>query len=208
VTAINTRSVQFTSSTLKLEGELYLPDVERAPGVVVCHPHTLYGGDMHNNVVAAACDALASAGSVALRFNFRGAGNSEGEYDRGLGEREDLIAALDYLHEQPEVDRESIGVAGYSFGAMVAAEVASDALSGLVLISPPVAMSDLRVQWGCPALLMAGDQDDIAPEDRVRLAASNSHAEVQIVEGADHSWWGFERELGDAVAAFFGRRAG
>jgi alpha/beta superfamily hydrolase len=199
------RHVTFSSGTIKLEGEVRLPPETPAPGIVVCHPHPLYGGDMDNNVVLAACDALVTGGFVALRFNFRGTGASEGEHDDGRGERDDLMAALDFLLEQDEVDQQKIGAVGYSFGAMVAADIASEALSGLALISPPVAMGDLRVEWGCPTILIAGDEDHLAPPERIRIVAQHSRAEVRTVEGAEHSWWGFEREVGDAVSDFFGR---
>ena len=204
------RTLTFASGDLSLEGALHPPDGEApAPGVVVCHPHPLYGGDMDNNVVVAACEALASRGVVALRFNFRGAGGSEGAFDHGRGEREDARAALALLASLPEVGAERAGLVGYSFGALVAAEVASRDLRALALISPPVASADLRVDWGCPTLVLTGDQDEFAPADRLRVATSAGGAkpgvELRIVEGADHSWWSYEDELAKALAEFFTR---
>jgi alpha/beta superfamily hydrolase len=172
---------------------------------VVCHPHPLYGGDMDNNVVLAACEALAGRGVAALRFNFRGVGGSEGAFDDGRGERDDVRAALAYLATLPEIDAKRAGLIGYSFGAMMAAEAASGALRSLALISPPVAFADLRVGWGCPALLLAGDMDSQAPADRLHVIAEAPGVETQIVEGADHSWWGFEEELGESLVEFFQR---
>src|SRR3990172_5657138 len=164
---LTTRSPPFPCGDPTLEGAVHLPESTPAPGVVVCHPHPLYGGDMENNVVLAACRALAGRGFAALRFNFQGVGRSEGAFDQGRGERDDVRAALAYLASLPEVDAERMGLAGYSFGAMVAAEVASADLRALALISPPLASDDLRVDWGCPALLLGGDQDPIAPADRL-----------------------------------------
>jgi alpha/beta superfamily hydrolase len=205
MTQLATRSIIFPSGDLSLEGALHLPDAMPAPGVVVCHPHPLYGGDMDNNVVLAACEALAGRGVAALRFNFRGAGGSEGAFDDGRGERDDVRAALAHLATLPEIDARRTGLIGYSFGALMAAEAASGALRALALISPPVVSADLRVAWGCPALLLAGDMDSLAPADRLHVIAGAPGVETQIFEGADHSWWGFEDELGEALVEFFNR---
>ena len=201
------RTLTFASGDLSLEGALHLPDGEApAPGVVVCHPHPLYGGDMHSNVVIAACEALSARGYVALRFNFRGVGESEGAFDQGKGEIQDVRAALERLTSLPEVDSERIGLAGYSFGAIVSAEAASGALRGLALISPPLAFADLRVDWGCPALVLGGGDDTFGPPDRLRVAANAPDVELRIVDGVDHSWWGSEDELGETLVDFFARR--
>jgi alpha/beta superfamily hydrolase len=105
----------------------------------------------------------------------------------------------------PEVDRGRLGLIGYSFGAMMAAELASGALRGLALVSPPIALGDLRVGWGCPAFLLAGDRDDIVPVERLQVVAEAPDVELRLVSGADHSWWGFEDELGGALGEFFHR---
>jgi len=200
---IATRSLTFASGGLTLEGVVHVPAETPAPGVVVCHPHPEYGGEMDNNVVMAACAALAGAGIAALRFNFRGAGRSEGAFDGGRGERDDVSAALVYLASLDEVDGSRLGLIGYSFGAMVAADVASGDLRALGLVSPPVAFGDVRVAWGCPALVLGGDQDSIAPADRLAVLADAPGVELRVIEGVDHSWWGFEDELGTRLASFF-----
>jgi alpha/beta superfamily hydrolase len=201
------RTLTFSSGDLSLEGALHVSKGEApVPGVVVCHPHPQYGGDMHNNVVIAACEALSAQGYAALRFNFRGVGDSEGEHDRGKGEIDDVRAALAHLVSLDEVDAERIGLIGYSFGAIVSAEAASGALRGLALISPPLAFADLRVQWGCPAIVLGGADDDLAPPDRLRVASEAPDVELRIVDGVDHSWWGSEDELAEALGDFFNRR--
>lgn len=199
------RTVSFRSGALSLEAAVHLPATTPAPGVVVCHPHPQYGGDMDNNVVVAACEALAGQGFAALRFNFRGVGASEGEFDEGRGERHDAVAALAHLASLPEVDAKRVGLAGYSFGAIVAAEAASGDLRGLALVSPPVAMADLRIAWGCPALLLGGDEDALVPLERLAIVAEAPGVEVQVFEGADHTWSGFEDDVGRALGEFFGR---
>ena len=193
------------SGELSLEGALHLPETTPAPGVVVCHPHPLYGGDMDNNVVMTACRALVERGIAALRFNFRGAGSSEGEFDDGNGERDDVRAALVHLASLAEIDPARTGLIGYSFGAVVAAEVATGDLRALALVSPPVEFADLKIAWGCPALVMGGDMDLLAPVERLEIVAQSPGVELFVVEGADHSWWGCEDELGEVLGEFFSR---
>ena len=200
-------ALTFPCGDLMLEGVLHLPAEAAvpAPGGVVCHPHPQHGGAMENNVVDAACSALVERGYAALRFNFRGVGGSDGAFDQGKGEQEDARAAIRYLTARPEVDEKRIGLIGYSFGAMVAAEVASGGLRALALVSPLVGFADLRVAWGCPALLVAGDQDSMAPADRLRVVAEAAGVETHIVVDADHTWLGFEDQLSAALGEFFSR---
>ena len=106
------RPVTFDSDGLTLEGALHLPESTPCAGVVVAHPHPQYGGDMHNNVVHAISRAAADAGAATLRFNFRGAGASEGRYDEGRGEQQDVAAALEYMRGLPEIDSGRVALAG------------------------------------------------------------------------------------------------
>ena len=205
MTQPTSHSLTFPCGDLSLEGVLHVPESTPAAAVAVCHPHPQYGGDMENNVVMAVCRSLVSQGFAALRFNFRGVGASEGAFDQGQGERNDVRAALAHLASLPDVDGERLGLVGYSFGAMVAAEVADSDLRALALVSPPVAHADLRVDWGCPALILTGDQDPIAPADRLQAIGGASGVGLRVVSGADHSWWGFEEELVEALAEFFDR---
>jgi hypothetical protein len=205
VIELHTRSLSITSGDLALEGALHLPVETPAAGVVVCHPHPQYGGDMDSPVVLAICRGLVTQGYAALRFNFRGAGASEGSFENGAGERDDVRAALSHLAALPEIDPKRIGLAGYSFGGLMAAEAASGGLRGLAIVSPPIGHADLRVGWGCPALVMAGDRDEFAPEARVRVVARGPGVELRIVTGADHFWWGYEQEIEQTIGDFFSR---
>ena len=198
--------VSFPSGDLSLEGALHVAGATPAPAVVVCHPHPQYGGDMDNNVVLAACRALASAGITALRFNFRGVAASDGAFDQGQGEQDDVRAALAHLASLSEVDGAALGLAGYSFGAMVSAAVASGELRALALVSPPLGSGGASAGWGCTTLVVGGDADQIAPADRLTLMGEAPGVDVRIFPGVDHSWWGHEEELGDALAEFFQRR--
>ena len=108
-----------------LEGFLHLPEGDGPfPAVVVCHPHPQMGGDMHNNVVMGVCYSLFIAGIASLRFNFRGVGRSQGQYDEGRGEMDDVLAALAAAGSQESIATDRVGLAGYSFGAGVAMKTA------------------------------------------------------------------------------------
>src|SRR5436309_2782189 len=122
-----------------LEAALAIPAGARL-GVAVCHPHPLYGGDMDSPIVTVAVQACAEAGLATLRFNFRGVGGSAGAWGEGGGEQDDVRAALAHLRGQLPADGR-VALAGYSFGASMAAAVASagERLAALPLIAPPLA---------------------------------------------------------------------
>ena len=111
--------IDFKSKSLTLEGVIASPNglSGALPGVVVCHPHPLFGGDMNNDLVLAVCKSLVQEGFVTLRFNFRGVGTSDGAFSKGDKEREDVAAALNMLRAWPAVDNARLALVGYSFGA-------------------------------------------------------------------------------------------
>ena len=116
VNAEREQPVHFQSDGLRLEGALR-PRPDPRLAAVVLHPHPLYGGDMDNHVVTSLCAALNMLGGTTLRFNFRGTGRSEGEHDNGLGEQDDLRAAIAFIEERyPGVE---VWLAGFSFGSSV-----------------------------------------------------------------------------------------
>lgn len=203
------RRVNFKSGDLVLEGVLHLPINVRGevPAVVVCHPHPLYGGSMYNVIVEKLCRRLEEAGFAALRFNFRGVGLSEGSYDGGSGEVLDAKAAIDFLEAIDFPVINVIGVAGYSFGAYVAARVAEDhRVKALALISPPLALYsfDILKHLIKPKLIIWGDQDEfvgMTVEEMVRIVAEPR--KLVLVEGADHFWFGYEDEVCATVIDFF-----
>lgn len=177
---------------------------ERTPAfaAVVCHPHPLYGGTLHNKVVHMVSATLADMGGVTLRFNFRGVGKSAGAYDEGAGEREDARAALRYLRErQPGAP---LWMAGFSFGAGIAAAVAVEEsdVDRLVLVAPPVTRADfspLRA-WSRPKLVIQGEADQVCPPDRLHpdFGAWAEPKRLILVRGANHF---FDRHLGDLSRA-------
>lgn len=207
----------FPCGELRLEGVCYLPDHgEHLPVAVVCHPHPLYGGSMDNNVVQAISSALVERGIAALAFNFRGVGGSQGAFDGGRGEQEDVRAALDWLCSRDYVDARKIGLTGYSFGAAVALPVAcgESRVKAVALVSLPL-MDDAQVQQSrsllttcyIPKLLVCGDDDFVVPLSAMQRLAevAPEPKEVRVIAGADHFWWGNEQTVAATVADFFYR---
>jgi hypothetical protein len=144
-------------------------DKNRHAGVVICHPHPLYGGDMRNNVVGAIEEGFSSQGYSTLIFNFRGVGRSTGEYDEGEGEVRDALAALQYLGKRLEENARTI-LAGYSFGAWIVSRAALDTtenFDGLFLVSFPLVVykSDYLKDFDKKMYFIGGTDDDIAPID-------------------------------------------
>lgn len=200
------RAISLRAGDLTLEGILHEPKgADSFPAVAVCHPHPLYGGDMHNGVVVAICKALAARGIAALRFNFRGVGRSEGSFGGGSAEQEDARAAIAYLQGLESTEAHGIGLAGYSFGAAVALSVAATPVRALAAVSAPLSSLDLAaIQPDIPALLLAGDRDQFAGGARLReIAAARPQVRVVIVPGADHFWWDHLDVVTDTVAEFF-----
>jgi len=203
--------VRLPGAGLELEGILHLPKEEGPlPAVVVCHPHPLYGGDMHNNVVLAICHALVEASIIAFRFNFRGVGTSEGSFSEGIGEQEDVKAALAFLSTVSKVDLDKIGLAGYSFGAKVALPVAlqNEQVKAVALVSPLLSTSDWEQlkDYVKPKLFLCGSNDDFVSSQKVQRLASGlpEPNQCEVIPGADHFWWGYEGRIAPKVAAFFG----
>lgn len=197
--------VTFPSGTLTLEGDLVSVD-GATRGAVICHPHPQYGGDMHNSVVRAVAAALVDTGHATLRFNFRGVGSSTGSYSRGVGEAEDLRAAVRFLHERTAV--RAVALAGYSFGAMVTLQAgpAIPAADRLIAVAPPLSFFSLA----CVAtstlnkLFIVGDRDQYCSvaDLRQQLASVAEPKSERIVTGADHFFVGHEAALSAAVRSF------
>jgi hypothetical protein len=174
-------------------------------GFVVCHPHPLYGGDMDNPVVIRVAEVAQAAGYATLRFNFRGAGASEGVHDKGRGEQEDVRAAMAALATHlPAGSR--VGVMGYSFGAAMAARASRPSVpeAPLGLIAPPLGMYDFDFLQTSPGrlLLVAGTADSYCPVEALHRLAALTSTEERIVDGADHFFFGKLYPLGEAIEAW------
>ncbi len=200
---MNAGGVSFPSGGLTLYGR-YRPGAGDR-GVVVTHPHPLYGGDMNNPVVETVEAAYHRAGYATLRFNFRGVGRSMGQFDDGRGETTDLAAAVNWLAAQGVG---AVSLAGYSFGAWVMARLADapHVVDHMIMISPPVAFMDFSTVARLPnlALVVTGRLDTFAPPALVKshLAEWNSACAYQELPHADHFYWGQFDELSAVISKF------
>ena len=204
-------AVTFKTEGLNFEGVVATPNGDGAPfpGVIICHPHPLFGGNMDNNVVLAVSFALVERGFATFRFNFRGVGNSEGEHTKGEKEHEEVLGAQDFLKAWKEVDSSAIGLAGYSFGTVVILKNAAVQKQprAFAFISPPLhglENSTLKKDKR-PKLIVSGDRDKLVQSDKLRsvLEPFAAKPELEIVEGADHFWGGREDRLITEISRFF-----
>jgi len=186
----------FLSEDYKIEGLLDKQSEDN--GVVITHPHPLYGGDMNNFIVDLIVCAYQKKGFTTLRFNFRGTANSQGSYDNGTGEQEDVRAALSTLKQ---MGIKNLDLAGYSFGAWVnaLAIIKNNFVENMVMVSPPVGFVDFSPvnSISCLKLVVTGSIDDIAPADQIKTMypAWNPKAHLKIINGADHFYSGCLAEL-------------
>ncbi len=194
------QSATITSGELTLEGILVLSEKEKQPGLVLCHPHPLYGGSMDDSRILAISKAAVAKGLNTLRFNFRGVGKSQGQFGQGLGEMQDTIAAMEFLRNQSHIDGSRIALLGYSFGGSMALAAAMDANpAALVTISAPIRSSEIDsaiVTEGiryvnCPVYIVHGRDDDSVHY----VEAEGIYAQLQVKEkylrlinGANHFW--------------------
>ncbi|MGB2689511.1 MAG: alpha/beta hydrolase [Desulfobacterales bacterium] len=188
--------ITFLSEGYKIEGLLNQGDEKK--GVVVTHPHPLYGGDMNNLVVESIVHVYHMKGYSTLKFNFRGVGRSQGAYDNGLGEQKDVLSALSFL---ADMGMEQIDLAGYSFGAWVNAHaLQKDTLTKqMIMVSPPVGFMDFNsiVTMNPLKFVVTGNRDDIAPADVIEKMIStwNPNARFEVIDGADHFYGGYLGQL-------------
>lgn len=173
---------------------------------IVCHPHPLYSGTMHNKVVFRASKAAIHLEVPALRFNFRGVGKSGGEYAEGVGERDDARAALDYLSMRfPQVP---VVMMGFSFGSVVALVVGSadSRVNSLVGIGLPVNSTDFNFLRGVrkPKLLVQGTRDQYGSRQNLEnlFSTLDEPKKLRLVEDADHFLTGRLHELQTAIQEF------
>ena len=192
----------FLSEEYEIEGLLNLRDEKK--GVVVTHPHPLYGGDMNNLVVESIVHVYHMKGYSTLKFNFRGVGKSQGAYDNGLGEQKDVLSALSFLSD---MGMERIDLAGYSFGAWVNAHaIQEDSLvEQMIMVSPPVGFMDFKSISTMKPLkfVVTGNRDDIAPADMVKrmIPIWNPDTRFEVIDGADHFYGGYLGQLEECLSS-------
>ena len=207
-------AIGFYVKKLELEGVIASPSdggAEAGAGVVVCHSHPMLGGDMDDAVVTAVSRTSVREGLVALRFNFRGVGNSQGEFTNGEQEHNDVKAALKLMKAWPGIDGKRIAVAGYSAGATIMLDGLRHlrGASALVLIAPTLgALRNRRfLRDKRPRLVVAGSEDRVAPSTRMQSVLDECRAPVQFheIQGADHSMRGHQPEIGEVASEFLAR---
>jgi len=188
--------ITLLSEEYEIEGLLNQRDEKK--GVVVTHPHPLYGGDMYNLVVESIVHVYQMKGYTTLKFNFRGVGRSQGTYDNGIGEQKDVLSAISFL---VNMGMERIDLAGYSFGAWVNAHaIREDTLvEQMIMVSPPVGFMDFQSIGRLNPLkfVITGNRDDIAPADMVKkmIPIWNPDARLEVIDGADHFYGGYLGQL-------------
>lgn len=194
--AHESRNLFLDGPAARLEAILWKPVSPSVPplAAVVCHPHPLFGGTMHNKVVYQVAKTLDRAELPVLRFNFRGAGLSTGAHDRGIGEQEDVRTALDFLTaEFPAVP---LLLAGFSFGAWVGLRVgcADKRVEKLIALGTPVNSSDFSFLTNCPKpkLFVHGEKDEHGAIEKVKALVASLPGEnrLEVVNQADHFFVG------------------
>jgi alpha/beta superfamily hydrolase len=173
---------------------------------LVCHPHPLYGGTMHNKVVFKVAQALQILGMPALRFNFRGVGHSTGVYDEGRGEMDDVRFALEFLSRHyPGLP---VILGGFSFGAHVALKVAAfdDRVRAMIGLAVPARMFEGEYLQDShkPKLIIQGTKDELAPYALTAQWFEQVSAPKSLVavQGADHFFQGHLDEIQSIVISF------
>jgi alpha/beta superfamily hydrolase len=180
--------------------------------VVFGHPHTEYGGTMHTKVVYQGAKALSRIGCAVLRFNFRGAGASEGGFSNGPGEMADFRAALDFM--QQRFPGAEMWAAGMSFGAWVALSVGTDdrRVSTLIGIAPPLNRYDFEpvARSPKPKFFIQGERDELCPLKDMRefYARAAEPKELAVIDAADHLFDGKVGEVADAIEELLGDWSG
>ena len=190
----------------QIEAILREPEGPVSRIAIVCHPHPLFGGTMHNKVAFRIARAFQDAGFAVLRFNFRGVGRSIGEHDNGVGERDDLRSAMKFMSERhPNAE---LWLAGFSFGAAVVlwGAACDNRVRALIAVGAPVSKYDFSTIAQChkPKLFVQGSLDEYgAVADLTTLVGKlDEPKDMKVIEDADHFFEGHLPELAQVVGAF------
>lgn len=187
--------VIFNGPDGRLEGRYQHAKTDDAPVALILHPHPQHGGTMNNRVVYSLYHSFVRRGFSTLRFNFRGVGRSQGEFDDGLGELSDAAAALDWMQSH-NPNATGCWIAGFSFGAWISMQLMMrrPEINGFISIATPASIHDFSFLAPCPAsgLMVHGDSDDIIPEESTAKLADkldkqkNISIDYNVVKGCDH----------------------
>ncbi len=207
--------VIFAGPDGRLEGRYHPQKAKDAPIAIVLHPHPEHGGTMNNKVTHNLHYAFHKMGFAVLRFNFRGVGRSQGEYDQGIGELSDAAAALNYLQTM-NPNAKHCWVAGFQFGAWIGMQLLMrrPEISGFISVAPPANMYDFSFLAPCPAsgLIINGSEDKVVPPEPVAELVEKLHQQKgitithEVIEGAGHFFDPGMTEMLDLVDAYVRRR--
>ena len=200
--------VIFNGPDGRLEGRYHHSNEPNAPIALVLHPHPQQGGTMNNRVVFEVYQTFVKKGFSTLRFNFRGVGRSQGEYDEGMGELSDAASALDWM-QSTNPDASQCWVSGFSFGAWICMQLLMrrPEIDSFVALSPPADEYDFAFLAPCPAsgLFVHGVNDSMVPGDSVQALAKKLEAQrkikvdLRLLDGANHFFHNKVEELTDNV---------
>jgi alpha/beta superfamily hydrolase len=206
-TASTVRSLFLDGAAGRLEALLNSGAATASHAALVCHPHPVYGGTMHNKVVFHAAKALNSFGFPVLRFNFRGTGLSQGEHNYGQGETDDVHTALDWLDREFHLP---MIFAGFSFGAAVGLQAGcrDDRVQAVIGLGVPIQpvderSYDLSILQSCskPKLFVSGSRDQFGPQRKLEELVNSlpEPKRLVIIDSADHFFEGRLREMREAI---------
>ena len=207
--------VVLTGAAGRIEGRYTAGKIENAPIALILHPHPRAGGQMNHPVAVQLFHLFMKRGFSVLRFNFRGVGRSQGEFDSGIGELADAATALDWLQATNPAAAQC-WVAGFDFGAWVGMQLLMrrPETDGFISVSPPTNMYDFSFLAPCPAsgLMLHGGVDTVTPPQEVEKVVSKLRTQkgividYQVVEGASHFWTEHLPEVESRVGAYLDRR--
>ena len=198
------------SNGIQLEGLLSIQEASPIRGgVILCHPHPQYGGDMENPVVTTSAEAAFQEGFSTLRFNFRGVGESQGSYGEGVGERQDVKSVADYFCLKLKNEHPLLILLGYSFGAWAGFPIAieDERFAGMVAVAPPLEIYDFGFLKGCKKkkLFVAGDQDSFCRPNLLEkwYQQLDEPKSLAVIPGADHFFLSHTCSLIQPLREFF-----
>ncbi len=205
----------FTGPAGRLEGR-YQPAKETgAPIALILHPHPQFGGTMNNRATYEMYNIFKERGFAVLRFNFRGVGRSQGEFDLGVGELSDAATALDYLQSQ-NPGAKSVWVAGYSFGSWISMQLLMrrPEIVGFITAAPNANVFDFSFLAPCPSsgLVLHGTADRVCPVEDARKMVERTRVqkgrtiEFDTIDGADHFFESHMDEFVEKIGAYIDKR--
>ena len=199
----------------RLEGRYHPPKTANAPIAIILHPHPQHGGTMNNKVVYNLFHSFVERGFGVLRFNFRGVGRSQGEFDHGMGELSDAASALDWLQKH-NPGATSCWVAGFSFGAWIGMQLLMrrPEIRGFISVAPPADMFDFSFLAPCPSsgLVVQGTADEVVAPSAAEKLAAKLHLQKAIeveyapIQGASHLFGEHLEEMTKTVGDYLDKR--